>query len=266
MTHEFANPLRNKLAGSEAAFGIWSIIPSPTVAEIIGRAGMDFQILDMEHGFFNLPALESSIRACEAADCVPLVRAPAQAPETIQSALDLGAHGIVIPQVTDAETARLGLRATRFPPQGHRGFNPFTRVAEYGAGSDSATARLSDDWVFKSVIIENVQAHAALDDIASIPGLDMIYLGVYDMSVDLGCAGDVNDPRIQEFLEQAIPRIRGHGKAVGVMVKDAEEMRRFLTLGANFLVYVVDSYVISQAMMHGVDTFRRLADSTKTAQ
>ena len=245
--------LRQKLASGAPVIGIWSLIPSPTLAEVIGLAGMDFQILDREHGFYDLAALEGSIRACEAAGCAPLVRMSGPNPADIQVMLDLGAHGILVPQLTSAEDAGQFLRALRFGPQGTRGLNPFTRAGRYGAGG------MPDNTALSGVLIENTALYAQMDTLLALSDLDFVYLGAYDMSVSLGVPGETSHPHVLSFVTDAIQRARAAGKAVGVMAKTEAEIRQFTELGANLIVYAVDTFVIHRAMAEAVAFLRGAA-------
>ena len=242
------NFVKEKLRSGRPVLGIWSLIPNPTVLEIAGASGFDFQILDLEHGSYDFASLEDGIRTCESVGCSPLVRPPGLDASAIQKALDLGAHGIVVPQVQGHAEALAAVQATKYAPEGVRGFNPFTRAGDYRGGVDGPRPPLSNDFGLSSVIIETREAYEQLDRILAIPGLDLLYLGVYDMSVALGCPGDLGNPLVVEFLEASLPRIRKAGVAAGVMVKNQAEMERFLQIGANFLVYAVDTFVISNAM------------------
>jgi len=255
-----ANALKCRLSRGQPILGIWSIIPSPIVAEIIGQAGMDFQILDAEHGVFDFQALDNSIRACESAGCAPLVRAPGPDQFFIQTVLDIGAHGIIVPQVSSYQAAQTAVKLVRYGPDGVRGFNPFTRAGNYGLPSAEKASQQFDAFVLSSIIIENTHAFRDLDRILTIPGLDMLYLGVYDMSVSLGCRGQTNDPRIEEFVEVSIRKIRESGKAAGVMVKTRQELDRAIRLGANVLVFAVDTLVIHNAISEAVAMSRMAWD------
>jgi 2-keto-3-deoxy-L-rhamnonate aldolase RhmA len=248
------NPLKAKLAAGQAIMGIWSLIPSPILAEVIGVTGMDFQILDMEHGVYDVQSLDNSIRACESVGCSPLVRVPGVQQFSIQTALDLGSHGVVVPQIADYQEA---VQYTKYAPEGMRGFNPFTRGSGYDP-QNSHNSKLRNDYGLSTIIIENVQAFQEIEQILSIPHLDVVYLGVYDMSVALGCPGEVNHPLIQDFVEKATQKALSAGKVVGVMVKSSEEIERALALGSRFLVYSVDTAIIRGAMKGIVDSLKRL--------
>ena len=254
------NPLKAKLAAGKPVLGTWSIISSPVVVEIFAMAGLDFIILDMEHGIYDVGALDACVRACEAAGAAPLVRVPGMNASAVQWALDLGAHGIVVPQVADAADAARAVGMGKYAPLGARGFNPFTRAGGYAAPNSNSAGKLANAFGLSAVIVENARALAELDQICAIPGLDVVYIGVYDLSVALDCGGNPRDPRIAAIVVDAVRRIRAAGKAAGVMVNGAEDIARMLALGANFLVYGVDTQVIGRAVGDAVTTFRALTD------
>lgn len=249
------NPLKVKLASGQAVLGIWSIIPSPVVIEICALGGFDFTILDMEHGIFDVGALDNCVRACESAGATPLVRIPGINPSAAQWALDLGAHGIVVPQVSDAGEAEIVVKMAKYAPLGNRGYNPFTRAALYANPPDNRSGKLNNDFSLTCVIIENESAVADLDRICATPGLDVIYMGIYDLSVALGCDGDTKHPLVTGVVERSIAQIRKAGKAAGMMVRSQQDISRALALGANFLVYSVDTSLIRDAVTRAVSSF-----------
>ena len=249
------NPLKAKLTSGQAVLGVWSIIPSPVVVEIFALGGVDFAILDMEHGIFDVAALDSCVRACEAAGAVPLVRIPGLNPSAAQWALDLGAHGIVVPQVGNVTDVENVVKMAKYAPMGHRGYNPFTRAANYANPSDNRSGKLNNDFSLTCVIIENESAVADLGRICATPGLDVIYMGIYDLSVALGCNGDTKHPHVVEVVELAIRQIRGAGKAAGMMVRSQQDIARALAIGGNFLVYSVDTFLIREAVTRAVSSF-----------
>ncbi|MNO35593.1 2-keto-3-deoxy-L-rhamnonate aldolase [compost metagenome] len=247
------NHLKNKLNNNEPLIGLWSIIPSPMMAEVIGLAGLDFQIFDMEHGVYDLNALDASIRACESSGCSPIVRVPEINQSTIQSVMDLGAYGIVVPQIIDKSSVERIIRYMRYAPEGVRGYNPFTRAALYSNPSTNKFGKLNNSFGFSSIIIENQSSYEAIDEILSVEELDMVYLGVYDMSVALGCEGDVNHPVVLDFVEKSVKKIRDAGKAAGMMVKNEADIQQAKSIGANVLVYGVDTFIINRAIKEAIN-------------
>jgi 4-hydroxy-2-oxoheptanedioate aldolase len=257
------NPLKRKLADGRPVLGVWSIIPSPIVVEILGGAGLDFQILDLEHGVFDRGSLDNCIRAAEASGCSPLVRVPGLDPFAVQVALDLGAHGVIFPQLDGAQAAQAAVRSTKYAPRGTRGYNPFTRVTLYNPPATMNDGKLNNNFGLSAVIIETEGAYRSLDAILAVPDLDLIYLGVYDMSLALGCRGDTTHPRVREFVSSSARAARQAGKAVGLMVKSHQETEAALDLGANVLVWAVDTHVIRGAMADAVSHFRKACRGDK---
>jgi 4-hydroxy-2-oxoheptanedioate aldolase len=253
-TADAVNAIKRKLADRQPVLGIWSIIPSPMVVEILSLSGFDFAILDMEHGAFDLGSLDACVRAVEVAGKVPLVRIPGMNPSAAQWALDLGAHGVVVPQVRDAQDAAGVIGMVKYAPLGQRGYNPFTRAANYANPANNRSGKLNNEFSLTCVIVESESALADLDAICATPSVDVIYVGVYDLAVALGASGDTRHPSIVEVVERSISRIRAAGKAAGMMVRNSADMARALSLGANFLVYGVDSFLIREAAASAVAT------------
>lgn len=249
------NLIKAKLSSGQAVLGVWSIIPSPVVVEIFALGGFDFAILDMEHGIFDVGALDSCVRACEAAGSVPLVRIPGLNASAAQWALDLGAHGIIAPQIGSAEDAEAVVKMAKYAPLGNRGYNPFTRAALYANPPDNRSGKLSNDFSLTCVIIENESALSDLEKICATPGLDVVYMGIYDLAVALGCDGDTKHRRVTRVVEEAIAKVRAAGKAAGMMVRNQLDITRALALGANFLVYAVDTSLIHDAVKSAVASF-----------
>jgi 4-hydroxy-2-oxoheptanedioate aldolase len=249
------SPIKQRVTAGQSVLGTWAIVACPTNAEIAALAGLDFQIFDLEHGAYDLPTLGNVIRSCEGAGCAPLVRVADLSPAAFQAALDLGAHGLIVPRITSAKDAHLAVQYSKYPPLGVRGYNPFTRAANYAAPESNQHGKLNNDYTMVGVIIENKQAYAELPDILGIPGIDIVYLGVYDMSLALGCEGHTQHKAVSDFVIDASSQICAAGKTVGLMVRTQTEIRAAISLGARFLVYSVDSFVLYKAFSGMVAEF-----------
>lgn len=244
--------LRSTLESGKAVLGTWSIIPCPAVHEILGLGGMDFQILDMEHGPYGLPEIEAGIRACEAVSCAPLVRVPMLDTAMIQSVLDSGAQGIVVPHVRNADDVHTAIAATKYPPDGTRGFNPFTRNTGY---DPRGTQRVNRP--FSCVIVEDRDACEKLEEILAVPGLDAVYMGAYDLSVSMGHPGTIEHPDVAALIDRCVRQIRAAGKAAGMMVRTDAAMQQALALGATMLAWSVDTDLLRTAVADSVEAFRK---------
>jgi 4-hydroxy-2-oxoheptanedioate aldolase len=259
------NTIKCKLGNGQPVLGIWSIIPSPMVVEILSLSGFDFTILDMEHGVFDLGSLDACIRAVEVAGKAPLVRIPGMNPSAAQWALDIGAHGIVVPQVHDENDAAAVVDMAKYAPMGQRGYNPFTRAANYANPANNRSGKLNNDFSLTCVIVESERAVADLDAICATPSIDVVYIGIYDLAVALGASGNTLHPSVVQLVERSIVRIRAAGKAAGMMVRNSSDTARALSLGANFLVYAVDSFLIRDAAARAVATLSCELDKITTS-
>jgi 2-keto-3-deoxy-L-rhamnonate aldolase RhmA len=240
-------PLKAKLASGRPLIGLWSVVANATLVEIGARAGLDFHVLDMEHGAYDFGSLEQAIRAAECGGGAPLVRVPDLTPSTFQRVLDLGAHGLVVPQIRSAADAERAVQFATYAPRGQRGYNPFTRVADYSAPPTSDYGKMRPGFLTLCVIIENQAAFDDLEAICALPEIDVVYLGVYDMSLALDCGGDVTHPKVQRFVVDASHVISAAGKAVGVMARSPEAAAAAVANGARFIVGGVDSNTAYQA-------------------
>ncbi len=247
----------HRLRRDEVLLGTWSIIANATIVEIMCMAGLDFVILDLEHGVYDFGTLENAIRSAQGAGAAALVRVPDLTPATFQRVLDLGAQGVVVPQVRSAEDAADAVRCARWYPDGGRGYNPFTRASKYAAPPTVSGSDLISGLPAVAVIIENIEAYEDLGEICATPGLDVIYLGIYDMSLALGCDGDTQHPKVRAFVETAAAQVRSAGKTLGMMVRDDVSAEFALKLGASMLVWSVDSHMIWRAFRGPVEAISR---------
>lgn len=254
--------LRARLAANTPVLGMWAIVPSPGLVEIAAASGLDFVILDCEHGNWVGESLENGIRACHAAKrtdgkrCAAFVRVAGCHPEPIQTALDLGADGIIVPRVDSFEAAQQVLQFMRYAPDGSRGFNPFTRGNGYGTTANATEA--ASQSVVSCLIIENRAAWDALPEILGLPDLDVVYLGVYDMSVELGVPGEIDHPEVMRFVHEATAQIVQAGKTVGLLVHDiGPPAEKFLTAGVRFFVLSVDSFLFGRIIRQAVGLFEQ---------
>ncbi len=247
--------MKNNLINKKNSYGIWSILPNQMVTDVLSSSGLDFIFIDLEHGSFSLEQVLSSIQACEINQCMPIVRIPTVDNPITQNVLDLGAGGVIFPQIKSVADVQKAIESTMFYPKGTRGFNPFTRSGNYTGKKDSKESkRLENDYLFRGIILETEGACADLDQIIQIPNLNFIYLGVYDMSLALGCNGDVSHPKVIRFVEESTQKIKNAGIQVGAMFKTEEEKKWLQKIGVNMLTYGVDTWVLKSAIQKAIQT------------
>lgn len=204
---------RERLAADAVCIGASITFTDPRVTDALADS-VDFLWIDLEHSLMSPEALSGHLLAARGRNTPALVRVTGSATPFIKPVLDLGADGIIVPQVRTADEVRQIVRDCRYPPQGQRGYGP--RVpSNYGRdGGADYLARANRD-LFVAVQIETAEALAALDDILAIPGLDSLVLGPQDLSGALGRLGDVEHPTVVAALETVIAKTRAIGRSVG---------------------------------------------------
>jgi len=194
------NLLRQILAKGEIALGM-KCASSPALVEIMGYAGLDFVAIDMEHGPLGFEIVEQMIRAAEVSQITPLVRVPRNDPSDIQHALDSGAQGVIVPHVMKRADAERVVEACRYPPQGRRGTCPRVRAGHYGLLNAKDYYAEANREVQAIILVEDPEALDRIDDILSTPGLDIVYIGLADLSQSMGFPGQgLNAPEIRNAL------------------------------------------------------------------
>ena len=247
-----AHPLRAKLASGRTLAGIWSLIPSAPLVGALAASGFDFVILDCEHGGYDFAALDAAITACEDGGASPLVRSPGADAFFVQRALDLGADGVVVPQVPDEAAAARAVAMMHCAPAGTRGYNPFTRGGRYGIAPQP---KLAAGYPYSGVMVESPAAAARLERIVEVGSLDFVYLGIFDYSVALGVPGAVDDPRVVAFVERSARIVRDAGKAVGTTAMSRAQVDRLAAQGVNVLFYGTDTWLVGRGAKEGLDLY-----------
>jgi 2-keto-3-deoxy-L-rhamnonate aldolase RhmA len=233
------NQLREKMASGETAIGTFCILPSATVVEALGVAGLDFVILDTEHGPLTIETCEDLVRGAECGGATSIIRVGDNRPELVLRALDIGSGGVQVPQVGSREEATNTVRAAKYAPLGERGVSIFTRAGAY-TGSPDHSQRCNEEQMVV-VHIEGMRAVENIDEILDVDGLDVIFLGPYDLSQSLGITGQVDDPRVRDTIVKCTARAREAGRFVGSYAKDAEMARWLASIGVQYIASLVDA-------------------------
>jgi 4-hydroxy-2-oxoheptanedioate aldolase len=226
--------LRRRIRSGETLFGAWASLGSPGSAELVGRAGYDWVVIDMEHGNTTEAELLAHLNAIEVSGSVALVRPQSGERLRIGRALDMGAGGIVIPRLDTVEEVREAITFLRYPPTGQRGVALLTRGARLGTVNHAGVAALNDD-IVGIVQIESPSALEAADEIAATDGVDVLFVGPADLSHSLGVAGQFATDTYQAALRKVVAACRAHGKAPGILLYDHASFGPHLDLGFTFV-------------------------------
>ncbi len=240
-----AKSIKQRLAAGEALVGTWCLFPSEHTANALSRSGLDFLMIDMEHGQLSYESLQRMLIAVEA-PCEALVRVNAASAADVQHALDGGAGGVLVPMVQNAGGAKEAVRLSKYPPEGIRGFSPFTRAWDYaGRGKDTSGA---NSRILSGVMVEGEGAISNLDAILKDPLLDLVYVGTYDLSVALGVSGEVEHQKVLSALKTAVSKITSAGKVAGCMSSTPEGLRELRKMGCRLLFYKTDTALLCDSV------------------
>ncbi|MDP3399237.1 MAG: aldolase/citrate lyase family protein [Bacteroidales bacterium] len=219
--------------------GIWRIMPSSSITEIIGNSGFDFQILDCEHGSYDYDTLANDIRVCELTKCESIIRVSGLNKVEVQRCLDLGANGIIFPQLRDYKDFEIATKLMKYAPIGIRGYNPFVRAFAYGSSN-----YVNNKHPICLTIIETLEAIKDLDKILTLEGIDIIYIGSYDLSAQLGCVGQMDNPKLLSTIELIIQKCKLASKSVSLMVNNKSQYEIYKSKGVDIFLHSIDSYNI----------------------
>lgn len=238
--------LKEIFAKKETAMGPFLKIASPAVVEIFGNAGFDYVIIDAEHGPIGMEAAEHLVRAADCVGISPVIRVRDNDPTLITRALDIGAEGIQVPQVSTRESALTVVNAAHFAPEGERGVCRFTRAAAYSHTDKLTYFKEANEKVVVIIHIEGEKGVRNLDEIISVDGLDVIFIGPYDLSQSMGVPGDIDNPLVEEKMKEIVVKARKAGLVVGTFVEDVKAAHKWMDLGIQYISYSVDVGIFYQ--------------------
>lgn len=254
------NQVRRRLRGGRTVFGTWSMLASPTVSNVIAEAGVDFVIIDLEHGASSLETVETQAFAAEAAGCTPIARLPEVDEAMILRTLETGVQSLLVSHVSTREEAARVVGAARYAPDGERGLSPFTRWHGYSEADLEAKLRRASEETFVGVLVEGEEGLGNLDEIAATPGLDLVYLGVYDISLTVGVPGQLDDPRVLDVVRSSVQRIESRGPAAGSVARDRDYLNILHSAGFRFLSYWADSAILRSGLEMARGWYEELSD------
>ena len=230
------NHVRAKLKEGQPSVGTWLTLPDPTAALLMARAGFDWLTVELEHTPVTFETAAQSFAIIAASGVVPLARVPWNHGENIKRVLDTGAYGIVVPMVNSRAEAEAAVAAARYAPLGTRSIGGQLHAINFGTDPGTYYARANEE-ILVVLMAEHIKAIEALDDILSVPGIDVVFIGPNDLHHSMGKppAFDSEHKEYVDALKHVLKTARKYGIAPGIHVVDAAAAQRRIEEGFQFI-------------------------------
>jgi 2-keto-3-deoxy-L-rhamnonate aldolase RhmA len=232
------NRFKRSLAESGVPVGTWLMSASPAAAEALGCLGFDFVVIDTEHVPVDAPQVLTLLQAVSATPAQAIVRLAWNDQVLVKRAMDMGAQTLMFPFVQNADEARRAVAATRYAPEGVRGYAAMHRASRYGTVTDFGRRANAQACVL--VQIETPEAVARLDEIASVAGVDAIFAGPGDLSAACGRIGEIDHAEVQAHMRSIAQTCRRLGKPCGTVGPNPEMAKQFVGYGYSFVAVASD--------------------------
>ena len=241
------NTFRTAIHNGQRVVGPFIMIPAPELVEIAGHAGFDFVVIDMEHGPITYESAANMCRAADAVEITPIIRVQENNPKFILRALEVGAKGLLIPWVNNRQEAEQVVSAAKCHPEGQRGWAPITRGYDYGkVGTERQDfLRYVNEHIAICLQIETREGVQNREEICSVEGVDLIFLGPGDLSQSLGVPGEFTSPIVEDAMQQVVECAHRHRKAAGVFTgTDLAWAQKWVNAGVEMLSPFADVYKV----------------------
>ncbi|MBP2561897.1 4-hydroxy-2-oxoheptanedioate aldolase [Neorhizobium galegae] len=238
------NKFKAKLRAGHSQIGLWCGLPGSYAAEILAPAGFDWLLFDTEHSPSDVLTVLPQLQAVAPYEVAPIVRPAVNDPVLIKRFLDIGVQSLLIPYVQNADEAKAAVDATRYPPAGIRGVSALTRATRFGRVKNYAQQAERELCVL--VQVETRAAMAHIEAIASVEGVDGIFIGPADLAASFGYPGQPGHPEVVEAIEKAVALLKRLGKPAGILTPDEKFAARCIDLGALFTAVGVDVALLAR--------------------
>jgi 2-keto-3-deoxy-L-rhamnonate aldolase RhmA len=230
---------KQKLVKGKSSIGTFISLGSPIVSEIIGQAGFDFVILDLEHGSGNEKDILGQLQAMTAGTAATIVRIESHERQRAGRVLDLGAEGIMFPRLKSVEEARSAINALYYPPAGSRGVAKMVRASNFGKDFDEYYANQKNN-IIGVIQIETREILDCLDEVAVIDGVDVLFVGPMDLSMSLGVFGKFDHPDFLQAIKATAMAAKKANKICGALLTNPDQLSMYYNLGYRFFTSGAD--------------------------
>jgi 2-keto-3-deoxy-L-rhamnonate aldolase RhmA len=254
------NYVKRRLGDGEVCVGTLAFeFATSGFPRIAAAAGADFVIFDQEHSGWTTDVMRMLLASSRAVEFVPLARVPTAQYHLIAPVLDLGAMGVMVPMVESVEQAELIVRSVKYPPVGRRGAAFGVAHDDYVPGDVLKKIASANDETLVIVQIESAAGLESVERIAAVPGVDVVWLGHFDLTNSMGIPAAFTDPRYLTAVQRIAKAAEQQGKAAGFMASSIDEAASMLKTGYRCLAYSGDIWIFGQALRDGIEGTRRAA-------
>ncbi|TGO66478.1 hypothetical protein BOTNAR_0060g00180 [Botryotinia narcissicola] len=262
-----ANRLRRVMEeGKGPATGCWQMIPGANVSRTLARTGVDWVLVDCEHGNIDDAAMHDAVPAIAACGVSPIVRIPDNQGWMVKRALDCGAHGVLVPLLYTAEGAEQLVKSAKFPPQGQRGFgSPFPHERFNPELNSDAYLKQANESILTMVQIETKEALENVDAIAAVPGIDVLFIGPFDLGNNIGhpiVAGQMHE-NLHAAIAKILKAANTAGKKAGIFCTSGEQAKGYADQGFHMMSVATDMHILPQGVIAAVNKAKGQEDGPK---
>jgi len=249
--------IKQRIRKGETLLGGWLNTGSAVNAEMVGKAGYDWMLIDLEHGLGDENSAMAQMQALAGGTAAAIARVEAVARQRTHRILDFGAEGVMFPRIETVEEASEAIKHLYYPPKGVRGVAKMVRATNFAKDFDAYYESINDN-IVGMVQIETLGAVESVEEIAALPGVDVLFIGPADLSMAMGCFGQLDDPRFIEAVNKTVLASRKHGKAVGILLFNPEDLPKYEDMGIQMIACGADSAFVVNGASEMVNRLRAL--------
>lgn len=258
------NRTKHLLKEGKQTCGLWLISGSDTVAEAIAQIGFDWLCIDTEHGLGDFRETRAQLQGIATSPATPIVRPPVNDLTAIKKHLDLGAQGVIIPWVNTKEESEYAVRACHYPPAGIRGYAGGVRADRFG--TDSGYLQTANDELLIAVQIETREGVQNIEEIVEVPGVDVIFIGPWDLSFSLNCPLDFSHPDHRAAMQRVETAAKAAGKILGTVTGDMQELKKYYERGYQFVALGLEMNLFINAAKTQLHNVREVLSRAKSKE
>ena len=237
--------LKKRLRQGDTLHGCWLNLGSSLTAEIVGMSGFDWVLIDLEHGAGSEKDVLHQLQALEHTPAAAVVRIESAQRQRIHRILDIGAEGIMVPRISNATEAVAVAKGLHYPPDGNRGIAKMVRASGFGQNFPDYFKNSKEN-ILGIVQIETAEVLDHLDAVAATDGIDVLFIGPSDLSMELGIFGQLDHSLFKDAVRATVNAAQKAGKAVGILIPNPDDYRRYHDMGIRFIACGADGTFVGE--------------------